>query len=301
MDWKKLGKKILYPPIWLMIVLTVISAVMVPLVLIKIGSNSPIAYVVYVAAFYTLSVLCIFFAAVLPKRYKEIKQKLYDNPLGNRYLTDAAFRTHISLYASLAVNLLYVGINVLSYIMYRSMWFTVLAGYYIILSVMRFLLARYVRTTGIGKNRLGELKSARICSYILLTLNIVLSGAVLMILYQNKGFEYHGTMIYVMASYTFYITTNTIINLIKYRKYNSPIMTTAKIIAFSAALVSMLSLETAMFYQFGADMSADNQRIMIVLTGAGVSAAVIVMAVYMLVQTTKEIIQIRRNQNGKSE
>lgn len=106
MDWKKIGKKLVFPPIWVMILLIGISAVAVPLALIKIGSESPIAYAVYVVAFYTVCVVTVFCAMVLPKRYRQIKQKIYDNPLGNRYMTDAAFRTHVSLYASLAINLL---------------------------------------------------------------------------------------------------------------------------------------------------------------------------------------------------
>ena len=187
----------------------------------------------------------------------------------------------------------------LSFLSSRSMWFMILAGYYAILSIMRFLLVRYVRRTGIGKNKVAELKSARLCSCILLTVNFVLSGAVLMILYQNKGFAYHGILIYVMAAYTFYITTNAIINLCKYRKYNSPVMTVTKIITFSAALVSMLSLETAMFSQFGKDMAPENQRIMIAATGAGVSIIVITMAVYMIVKTTKNIKRIRSSRHGK--
>ena len=169
------------------------------------------------------------------------------------------------------------------------MWFVILAGYYMILAVMRFLLVRYVRKNGIGKNRLGELKSARLCSYILLTVNFALSSAVLMILYQNRGFEYHGILIYIMAVYTFYSTTHAIVDLVKYRKYNSPVMTTTKVIALSAALVSMLSLETAMFSQFGQDMAPEHKWLMIALTGAGVSIIVVTMSIYIIVRSAKEI------------
>ena len=174
------------------------------------------------------------------------------------------------------------------------MWFVVLAVYYVILAVMRFLLVRYVRIHGLGKNRLGELRRARLCSYILLTLNFVLTGAVMMILYQNKGFEYHGILIYVMASYTFYITTHAIVDLIKYRKYHSPVMTTSKVIALSAALVSMLALETAMFSQFGGDSSPEVRRTMIVATGAGISVIVVTMAGYLIIRATKEIKKYKR-------
>lgn len=299
MDWRKIGRKILFPPLWVMLLLAVFSVVALIYVFVKRQQEAWFAYVVYVLAFYTLSTICVFLCVVLPERYRQIKQRIHNTDLGHRYLTDGVFRTRISLYASLGINLLYVGVNALSYILYSSMWFVVLAVYYGILAVMRFLLVRYVRIQGIGRNRQGELRSNVICSGILLSVNFVLSGAVLMILYQDKGFEYHGILIYLMAAYTFYTTTLAIVNLIKYRKYNSPVVTTTKVISLSAALVSMLTLETAMFSQFGQQMPPENQGLMIILTGAGVSIAVVTMSVYMMVKSIGEIRKIRSKENGK--
>ncbi|MBQ4150574.1 MAG: hypothetical protein IJC81_02075 [Clostridia bacterium] len=289
MDFKKFVKKLLFPPIWLIAVLVVISAASLVYIFVNKLETSLIAYVIYALAFYTVSVLAVFLAIVLPKRYKQIKSRMYEIPFFNRYLTDATFRTRVSLYTSLLVNLLYVGANVLFFVLYSSYWFVCIAVYYLILVIMRFLLANYVRIKGIGESRLCELKRARLCAYILLTINFSLSGAVLMILYQNKGVEYHGILIYVMAAYTFYITTLAIVNMFRYRKYNSPVMMITKVITLSAALVSMLSLETAMFAQFGAEMAAQNKQLMIMLTGAGVSITVITMSVYMIARTNREI------------
>lgn len=299
-DWKAICKKILYPPIWLMILLVILSTAALIAVFVKGWEMSPVAYAVYVIAFYTLTVVCIACIPLFPKWYRAIKQKIYDNEYGNRYMTDVAFKTHISLYTSLGINLLYVATNVVSFFLNRSFWFVILSGYYTILAVMRFLLLRYVNRNGIGNKRIGELKRSRACAMILMTLNFVLSGAVLMILYQNRGFEYHGILIYVMATYTFYITTMAIINLVKYRKYNSPVMSTAKVINLSAALVSMLSLETAMLSQFGGEMSRFNQRIMVAATGGGVSAVVIALSVFLIVRATKEIKK-EYNQDGKQK
>ena len=289
MNWKKL----VFPPGWLIGLLLLFSAVSLPLVFLKGLSETTAACAVYAAAFYTVCVCSVFCAVKLPKQAKRIRDKLYANPISRRYLTDAAFKTHVSLYTALAVNLLYVGINVLSWYLYRSAWFVVLAVYYGILAVMRFLLVRYIRVYQLGKNRLGELRRAKLCSCVLLLVNVVLTGAVLMILYQDKGFAYHGVLIYVMAAYTFYMTTHAIADLVKYRKYHSPVMTASKIIALSAALVSMLSLETAMFSQFGGEMAAADQRLMIALTGAGVSIAVITMSVFMIVRSTREMKEIK--------
>lgn len=300
MDWKKIGKKLLYPPGWVMICLAVFSAVSLVFIFLNGLEEIPAAYAVYLISFYALSVICIFSAGVLPGYYRAVKQKIYDNPYGNRYMTDVEFKNHVSLYCSLMVSLLYVGINIFSAGFYRSAWFAILAVYYTILAVMRFLLVRYIKKNRIGENRLMELKRSRLCAGILTTLNLVLVGAILMILYQNRGFQYHGILIYIMAMYTFYVTITAIRDLIRYRKYNNPVLSTSKVIKMAAALVSMLSLETAMFSQFGAEMARENQRIMIALTGAGVSITVITMAVYIIVKSTKEIKEIRRQeQNGE--
>lgn len=295
MDWNALWKKLLFPPFWVTALLFAVSAAALPLVFIHHLTETALAYGIYVLSFYTLCVVSALCCTVLPGQLRSLRRQINAHPIGHRYMTDAAFRTHISLYASLAVNLLYVDVNVLSWHLYRSMWFVVLAVYYGILAVMRFLLVRYIRIHPIGENRLGELRRAKLCSCILLLLNFVLTGAVLMILYRSKGFAYHGILIYVMACYTFYSAAHAIIDLVRYRKYRSPVMTASKAVALSAALVSMLALETAMFSQFGSDMAQKDQRLIIALTGAGVSIAVILMSAFMIIRTANEIKEIKKN------
>ena len=296
MDWKRFGKKLLFPPVWLMVILVIASAAALTLTFVNGMAQSIPAYIVYVLAFYTLSVVTVFCVMVLPKQYSTIKQRICGNPLGNRYMTDRVFRTNISLSISFVISMLYVGINLWSWHMLGSYWFMVLAVYYVIMAVMRFLLVRYVRIQKIGTDILSEWKQSRICAYILLLINLSLSGAVLMILYQSKGYDYPGIMIYVMALYTFYSTIHAIVDIVKYHKLGSPIMSTAKIVSLSGALVSMLNLETAMFAQFGADMSMKSQRIFIILTGAGVSITVVTLSVILIVNANKEI---RRIKNGE--
>ena len=296
MDWKKLGKKLLFPPFWVMAILTILSAAALIWVFTAGMEESVPAYLAYVLSFYTLSVVTLFCALVLPKQYRAIREKLYANPLTRRFLTDKVFRIRVTLTASFVVNLLYVGVHIWSFYRIRSWWFVVLAVYYGILAIMRYLLVGYVRIRRIGASMLAEWKRARLCACILLLVNFSLSGAVLMILYQSKGYDYPGIMIYVMALYTFYALTMSIVDLVKYRKMGSPIMSTAKIVSLSAALVSMLNLETAMFAQFGADMPQEDQQIFIILTGAGVSITVVALSVLLIVRANKEI---RREKNGK--
>ena len=296
MDWKKIGKKLLFPPICLLVILVIVSALALSLIFTKGLEQTIPAYIVYGLAFYTLSTVTVYCVLVLPKQYSTIKKKIYDHPFGNRYMTDEVFRTNISLCASFGISMLYAGINLWSWYALQSYWFMVLAVYYVIMAVMRFLLVRYVRIQKIGTSILGEWKRSRSCAYILLLINLSLSGAVLMILYQHRGYDYPGILIYVMALYTFYALTMSIVDMVKCRKMGSPVMSTAKIVSLSAAVVSLLNLETAMFAQFGADMSAEHQRIFIILTGAGVSITIVTLSVTLIGNANKEI---RRIQNGQ--
>ena len=296
MDWKKIGKKLLFPPIYLLVILVIVSAAALFLVFARGMEQSVPAYIVYALAFYTLCVAGVFCALVLPKRYKEIKHRIFSTPFGNRFMTDRVFRANVSLSVSLAISMLYAGVNVWSWHLLHSWWFMVLAVYYAIMAVMRFLLVRYFRIQKIGTSILKEWKRSRICAYILLLINLSLSGAVLMILYQSKGYDYPGMMIYVMALYTFYAAVHSVVDIVRYRKLDSPVMSTAKIVSLSGALVSMLNLETAMFAQFGADMAPEHQQIFIILTGAGISITIVTLSVILIVNANKEV---RRAKNGE--
>lgn len=228
-----------------------------------------------------------------------IRKILCRTPLGNKYLTDAAFKTEIMLFFSFVMNILVASANVVSVFLYNTFWFGVLATYYFILGIMRLLLLRYLRHKEIGDSFLGELKISRICGIILLNLNFVLVGAILMILFDDKGFNYQGIFIYILAGYTFYMVTHAIKDLIEFRKFNSPIMTFSRILTLSAALVSFLALETAIFAQFGNNMSVKSQKIAIAITGFCVCLVVIALALYVIINYTKTINSIIKRKEIK--
>lgn len=298
-EWKEFGKKMLLP-VWLIVLMTIGSGAGLSVVFLKGWDTTPIAYGVYVFSFYTLTVLCIACWKTIPGYYKKVRGRVYENQYAGRYLTDAVYKNKIGLYISLLINLLYVGTNGVSAVVYRTRWFAIFAIYYGIMAVMRFLLVRYVGKNSIGESRMGELRRSRTCAYILMTINITLSGVVLMMAYYDRGFKYQGFLIYVMALYTFYTTINAIINLVKYRKYHSPVMSVTKIIKLASSLFSMLFLETAMFAQFGQEMQEKSKRIMIMATGAGISVIVVGMSVFTIVRATKEIRKLK-NEEKESE
>ncbi len=290
---KESFKKWLFLPVWLIVMMIAASTAGLVVIFLNGWDEVPIAYFVYVFAFYTLTVLCVYLFMTLPGKYRKIKKRVRKNKYAGRYLTDAVFKTQVGLFVSLAGNVFYITINAVSAYAFKSHWFAIFAIYYGIMAVTRLLLVRYVDHNEIGRSRIGELKRVRACAYILITVNITLTGTILMMLYYDKGFTYRGFMIYVMAVYTFYATTNAIVNLIKYRKYNSPVMLMSKVVKLTSTLFSMLFLETAMFSQFGHETPAEVKSRMILATGAGICIFVTGISVYMIVHSTREISELR--------
>ena len=284
-NWRNIINKILYPPVWLMILLTIISAVLLPLIFILGWEESPIAYAAYVIAFYTVSVLCLFFAIVCPKGYEEIKQRVYKHPLGEKYFTDLTFKVRVSLYTSLAINLVYSVFKLASGIFYSSLWIGAIAVYYILLSIIRFTLLYHMQRKH-NAGLIEEYRSYRISAVLMMFINLTLSGIVLNMILTEKTPSVSDVFVITNAAYTFYVLTVSILDLVKYRKYKSPVMSAAKAIRFAQALVSLLSLEASMLVQFGNDEAY--RKFMLAISGAGVCIIVLSMSADNLRSQTEE-------------
>ena len=289
---KEIMKRIFFLPPIPTVVISVPAFILV-FVMLGTGSSSVLAYISYLLSAYAMVITVTGFKGVARAIRDGIENlppviKLRSTPLGKRLLGDVIFRSEITLHGGLCMNLLYTALNLFSGIRYRSTWFIALAFYYMLLSVMRAVLVRYVHSRPIGEDISSELRHYRVCGIILLFMNQALVGIVVAMVTQNRGFSYSGLLIYMMALYTFYITIAAVVNLVKFRKHGSPILSAAKVISLTAALVSMLSLETAMFAQFGQD-EEEFRRIMIGAFGGAVCAVVLAMAIYMIVRSTKQL------------
>lgn len=282
-------KKIFKLPPIPTILISIPSFALVIYVLANNMENMAISYVAYTLSAYAMVITVTGMAGIVRLIRQGVEnhpfvRKILSIPLFKKYLKEVIFRTETSLYQGLFINLLYVLLKFGSGIYYRSIWFGSLAVYYLLLAVMRFSLLHYVRSR--KDDKVSELKRYRFCGIVLLFMNQALVAIMVIVIRQNKGFEYFGLLIYAMALYAFYAVITSVINVVKFRKYGSFIMSAAKVINLTAALVSMLSLETAMLAQFGGD-DVWFRQIMTSATGAGVCVIVLGMAVYMIAKSTK--------------
>lgn len=291
--WKILNR-IIFPGKIVVIISVPIAAALLIYTFLFGHENSPIAYPSYVLSAYALTIVCAYIIKYSKSTKSDIETVLHKNSLIHRYLTDVTFKMHISLYLSLGINMLYAVMKFVSGLYYHSVWFGTLAVYYSLLAVMRFLLLRHVNRNAFGKEQISELKRYRMCGIILMIMNIALAGVVVLVVRKNEGFSYAGYLIYIMAMYAFYTIITAVMNVIKYRQYNSPVMSAAKVINLAAALVSMLSLETAMLAQFEkGDNPEAFRQIMTGATGGGVCLIIFGLGVFMIIKSTRKLIKLK--------
>lgn len=290
MDWKRIGKAFIYPHIAVMIILLPIATVFLVYSLVFMGTDSIIAILSYVLAFYTLMVWSLK-APYLIKYYRSFKD---ENKYARRWQDDTRLRMKVSLYGTLIWNTAYALLQLGMGFWHRTFWFYSLAGYYICLAVMRFFLARYTTKHKPGEKMREELLWYRFCGWVFLAMNLTLSLMVFFMVYWNRTFRHHEITTIALAAYTFTAFTMAIVNIVKYRKYNSPVYSASKAISLASACVSMLTLEATMLTTFGdGSMNAITRKILLGCTGGVISVFVIVMAVYMITQSNRRLIEIK--------
>lgn len=272
--WKELARRLAWPGLGWRILLALICCPGLIWVFANGLEDSPISYVLYTLSTYTLVVWCL----PVPGFVRRLRELLYQNRLSRRYLTDLVFRGRLSLALSAGINTAFALFKLGTGVVYRSVWFGAVGIYYLLLAVMRILLAGSALRRQTDRRR--EYRTARLCGWLLLLVTLALSGVILQMVRDGRGYSYPGYLIFVAALYTFYSVAAAIVNLFRFRRLASPALIASKALGFAVALVSLLSLQTAMFASFGADYGA--QQMMNALTGAGVCAAVLAIAVWMI-------------------
>ena len=123
----------------------------------------------------------------------------------------------------------------------------------------------------------------------MIALDAALGVIAVEIVQHGHSYHYPGTLIYVVALHAFYSLTLAVTNTVKYRKFSSPVLSAAKMVNLTTALVSIFTLETAMLSSFGG--SYQYEKLMTASTAGGVWTIVFCMAVYMVIHSGKQLNQ----------
>ena len=178
--------------------------------------------------------------------------------------------------ASLSFNIAFATYHLVMGLVTRSWWLLTLGAYYLVLSVVRFVVLR---------TKSKQRYITKFTGWMLILLSIPLAGTVILSVVQDRGHEHHMIVMIAMAAYAFTKITLATIKLIKARRSTSATLITLRNISFADAFVSIFALQRSMLVSFEGMTEAE-----IVIMNATLGSAVCVIVFLLglnLIRNTK--------------
>lgn len=171
-----------------------------------------------------------------------------------RFFASAAFRARMSIYFSLLFNLLYAAFKIAIGVLYRSAWQASEAAYYLLLILVRLLLARKERCRKENADRASEWKTYRLCGVLIFFFDLLIACAIAGTVRLNLRRSYSGILLYIFGGYTLYRTALTVRQTLRFHQAGDPIFAAAKALNLSATALSLY----AFLLTFGAVFLPDD-------------------------------------------
>ena len=143
--------------------------------------------------------------------------------------------------ASLVFNMAFATYHLVMGLAASSWWLLTLGSYYLVLSIVRFVVLR---------SKLGERFIAKFTGWMLMVLSVPLVGTVILSVIRDRGHELHMIIMIAMAAYAFTKITLATIKFIKARRSTSATLITLRNISFADAFVSIFALQRSMLVSF---------------------------------------------------
>ena len=213
-------------------------------------------------------------------------------PIVRRLYKDTFYLAVMLVYPVTGLNLAYAIAYAIMGITKLSPWHELLAVYYLTLSFMR---VDVIRTDIVTNGLKREVDKRYIwkryfdVGALLTIMSIVLFAAVAMLTRSEGGARYTGWFIYVMAVYTCYKIISATANLLKSRRSATPLLSIIRRIKQADALLSVLSLQTALLAAFD-DGTGPDPAIANGITGSIVCMIILGIGVGMLARAHTNLI-----------
>ena len=173
---------------------------------------------------------------------------------------------------SLVTNIVYSTYYLVFAVLSGSWWMLTLGSYYLILSLVRFVVLQ---------RKSKERFIAKFTGVMLMILSIPLVGTVVLSVTEDRGQKFHMILMISMAAYAFTKITLATINLIKSRRSSSAALITLRNISFADAFVSIFALQRSMLVSFEG-MSEAEIVIMNAALGSAVCVVVFLLGINLL-------------------
>ncbi len=186
--------------------------------------------------------------------------------------------------ASLTFNIAFAIYHHVLGLVTSSWWLLTLGSYYLVLSIVRFMVLR---------SKSKERFITKFTGWMLIILSIPLAGTVILSAIRDRGHELHMIVMIAMAAYAFTKITLATIKLIKSRPSTSATLITLRNISFADAFVSIFALQRSMLVSFEGMTEAE-----IVIMNAALGSAVCVIVALLginLLRSKKALFKTLNN------
>ncbi len=278
--WTKYVKKVLFPPIWVVALLTLVSVGCL-VCLVAYGQLLPVVNYCFYAVW---AIWLTLFCCALPKIVKRVRLFVATNKMVQKYKTNGKFKLSVTLFVGTATSAFFCFVYLAMGIQQPSWWFFALLGYYFLLGGLRVMLLAKVR-----RNKTESWWTFVVCGAILFVTTLFLGLMVFLIVRANKGASYGYIATIAVATLTFSTTTLAIVNFVRYAKSKNPTVLATKAVSLATSLVSMLSLTTAMISAFGSAEDVMLRQITTATMGTAVCVFVTAMSLWMLVVGIRQL------------
>ncbi len=180
--------------------------------------------------------------------------------------------------ASLSFNIAFASYHLILGLITSSWWLLTLGSYYLVLSIVRFVVLR-------SKNQ--ERFVTKFTGWMLMLLSIPLAGTVILSVVRDRGLKLHMIVMLAMAVYAFTKITLATIKLVKARRSTSATLITLRNISFADAFVSIFALQRSMLVSFEGMTEAE---IVIMNATLGSAVCVIVFLLSMNLLRNKKLL-----------
>ena len=181
-------------------------------------------------------------------------------------------RTLKFVLATLTSNLAFAIYHLLLGLYTSSWWLLTLASYYLVLSIVRYVVLR-------SKSKDDFI--IKFTGWMLILLSIPLVGTVILSVLRDRGHELHMIIMIAMAAYAFAKITLAMIKFIKSRRSQSAILLTLRNVSLADAFVSIFALQRSMLVSFKG-MSETEIVIMNAALGSAVCIACFLLGLLLL-------------------
>lgn len=285
-QFKKGAERLLRPPVWVVF----LSCLSFPGLVWVFGMGYEgrwFAYPIFTLSAYALTVAGI---RLIPWLIRWLKNRKRKDSVG-KASEEAVHSFARALYQNLAISLGYAVFNLVSAVNQDSAWLASNGFYYLVQTLMYGVLLFYQRRLEKRYAPCLAWKGYTVIGGWLFVLNLTMTGIVFQMIWRGEGSRYPGFVVLGVAAFTFYKLIASIVALTHGRRDNAPVRGAMNNMDHTSALMSLFSLQTALFSTYGQDF--DQQRLMNILTGAAVCLMTVLGAGGMVLHGRKRMKETR--------